>query len=148
MLAGYFEHCLDDKNRIRIPAKLRADLGDDFVFCGGIGKNRCLYVMTQEQFKVYLKAFDDIDRFDSDGQFALSDFASKYWEPEIDGQGRITLPKHLLEFAGIDKQLVTIGSIFKVEIWSKEVYEAEKAKSDPIQMAKIIAGRNAAKLDI
>ncbi|MBR1867043.1 MAG: division/cell wall cluster transcriptional repressor MraZ [Clostridia bacterium] len=139
MLAGEQEHCLDGKNRIRIPAKFKAELGDDFVFCRGV--NKCIYVIAKEEFASYVEDFKKIGRFDRVGQRAVSEFMSSYAIPEIDNQGRMILPKKLREYAEIDKNVVTIGAYNRLEIWSAEVLARQNEENEDIDYADILAER-------
>ncbi len=138
MLAGEYEHCLDGKNRIRIPAKFKAELGDEFVFCRGV--NKCIYVISKEEFASYVEDFKKIGKFDRVGQRAVSEFMSTYAVPEEDNQGRMILPKKLREYAGIDKNIVTRGAWNRLEIWSAEVL-AEESVEDDFDYADVLAER-------
>ena len=68
---GRFNHQLDAKNRIRIPAKFKADLGTDYKFA--FGPNKSIYVMPFSEYRKILDSFGDVSYFDDEMQEASSD---------------------------------------------------------------------------
>lgn len=128
MFLGSQAHQLDAKNRIRIPAKFKAETDEPLVFCKGT--TSCIFVFPKSVFENYAKQFSSVPFFDEEGQFALSLFMSSF-EPVVeDNQGRAVLPSALKEYAGIDKNVITVGVVNRLEIWSAEVRAAkEKEKS-------------------
>ena len=110
ILTGEYHHQIDEKNRIRIPAKLKEALGTSPMIARG--SNGCLFV------------------FDESKTRALRLMASSAAFPEEDKQGRIQLPPNLIKAAGIEKNVVTIGAYDRVEIWSEERWNAYVADGD------------------
>lgn len=139
MFSGEYAHQLDEKNRIRIPAKYKAELGDKYVFCKGATK--CIYVMPLAAFEKEAEKFSSISLFDEEAQDALSEFMSSFFQPEEDKQGRVLLPPALREYAGIEKNVVTVGSFNKLEIWSEEVREERRKEKTFRERLKILADR-------
>lgn len=120
---GEYAHSIDVKGRVIIPSKLRIDLGEKFYITKGL--NNCLAAYSEKEWKVIedrinsqpISKVKDIQRF----FFAGAD----YCEP--DKQGRIVIPQHLREYAGLKKDLVIIGASNRAEIWDSERWASENA---------------------
>ncbi len=121
MLIGTFRHSIDEKKRMRVPTKLKAELGEGFVVTKG--NNGCLFAFSKTIFDedVITKA-RGLSMFDAEAQRPLRLLMSSAFETEEDGQGRILIPVELREFAKIDKKIVFIGVGNRVEIWAEEVW--------------------------
>lgn len=121
MFLGTYNYKLDDKNRIRIPAKFRIELTDTFYILPGA--NNCLYVMGENVVGDLLQKLDEIPLSDIKAQKAKSNFLAAICSPEVDAQGRFVLPIGLKSYANIEKGVYFVGSMDKIEIWSQDVYE-------------------------
>ena len=119
LFRGIYEHQLDDKGRLRIPAKLKSGLGDSYSFVRGI--NDCIYVFPDDMLDEKLDEIDE--RLGEESRASLLLFSSIF-SAEEDGQGRVYLPPKLRTLTGIKKDVVTIGRRDHLEIWSAEKYEA------------------------
>ena len=139
MFSGEQTHQLDGKNRIRIPAKFKSETSEKLVFCKGI--TPCIFVYPKSVYEQMAIKFSEISMFDAEANEALSVFMSSFSAVEEDNQGRIVLPQSLKEYAGIDKNVVTVGVFNRLEIWSEERRkEIETGKSFAEQM-KILSSR-------
>lgn len=114
---GRFNHQLDAKNRIRIPAKFKADLGTDYKFA--FGPNKSIYVMPFSEYRKILDSFGDVSYFDDEMQEAISDFTAMVYDVTEDNQGRVVIPGELKDFAEIDKDIVITGAASFVSSRSK-----------------------------
>lgn len=118
MLFGTYFHQLDQKNRFRIPAKFKSTLGDNPVLTKGCGK--CLYLFSANEIESQIiNKTNNISLFDETAQKSLRLLLSSTFELEIDNQGRVLLPQNLKSYAGIDKNIVSIGVGSRVEIWAE-----------------------------
>lgn len=115
-----YTHQLDAKNRMRIPAKLREELGDGYTVTVGTGG--CLYVYTAEQMKEVKESLKKINPFKEKQLQVARYILYNSWEAEEDKQGRILLPENLRKYAKIDKNVVVFKGPNCVEIWSEEVW--------------------------
>lgn len=124
MLVGSFDHSLDDKSRVFIPAKFRDDLGKQVVLVNGIGK--CIYVFSVDGWNTFAGEFMQLSISNKVKRqlYASAD------EREPDKQGRIVLSANLKKHAGIDTDVKIIGYQNKMEIWSKEEWEKYSADAD------------------
>jgi len=113
MLAGTYQHSIDPKGRLIFPVKLKEALGESFVVCKGVEK--CLLVYSHiewAELEARMKTLPfskarDIQRF----------FFSSACELSVDKQGRLLIPQHLREYAGLSGDAVVIGAQTRAEIW-------------------------------
>ena len=142
ILTGACYHGMDGKNRIRIPSKFKSELTKDNEDLHFVQYSEgCIAVMNDSVLQKRFGKFDDLDPTDEDMLDAMRFIMSKVEDVEEDGQGRIVLSKNMREFIGADKEhteLVTVGMINYVEIWTAEKY-AEHLKDMNIQKAQQIA---------
>ncbi len=127
-LLGNFQHQLDDKNRIRLPAKFRADLGDKYILMPGTGG--CIYVYKADETQKILATLNDMQSMDPVKEEWIRSLVSEGCSVDADSQGRFVLPSNLQEIAGINKDVRVVGSISKVELWSEERWQQRLAKTD------------------
>lgn len=118
MFIGEYQHALDSKNRIIVPAKLRESLGNKFVITKGL--DGCLYAYPLEGWKILEEKLKTLPLTNKDARAFVRFFFSGACEIELDKQSRGLIPQNLKEYAGIEKEIVSIGVLSRVEIWSKE----------------------------
>lgn len=125
ILVGTYRHQLDEKSRVRIPAKFKEKLGDTPFITKGT--NGCLFVYSAEEAeKTFFKKFENNDFMDESESRVIRMLTSNAMWAEEDKQGRILLDSELINHAGIKKNIVTIGVYNRVEIWSEENWEKYK----------------------
>lgn len=122
MFIGEYQHALDPKNRIIIPSKFRDGFGNTFVMTKGL--DGCLYGYTVEEWKKLEDKLKSLPLTNKDARAFSRFFFSGAAEIEIDKQGRALVPQNLIEYAGISKEIITIGVSTRIEIWSKESWNA------------------------
>lgn len=120
MFFGEYHLQLDDKNRMRIPNKLRNLIGEEYYLLHGTGG--CLFVMPPDEFKKFAEKIDSIPLSNLKAQDAVRKIMSSLIIPEEDSQNRFILPQKARDYAGIQKQVVFIGVNKRIEIWSEEKY--------------------------
>ncbi|ABY94461.1 MULTISPECIES: division/cell wall cluster transcriptional repressor MraZ [Thermoanaerobacter] len=128
MLMGQYEHTIDAKGRVIIPAKFRGELGDRFVLTKGL--DNCLFVYSLEEWKNIEAKLKTLPLTKKDARAFTRFFLAGAVECEIDKQGRILIPANLREHAKIEKDVIFIGVSTRVEIWSKEVWEEYSNNTD------------------
>lgn len=129
---GKYLHQLDDKNRLRIPAKFRKILigpdGDrSYYFARGMEEGS-VYVLTQEELDRILEKIGDEKMGEATSATLL--FTESIFEAEEDPQGRVVLPAPLRELSGIEKDLVTVGRVKRIEIWEPDAYRKHIEKQN------------------
>ncbi len=121
MFTGFCQNSIDSKNRMIIPAKYRDVLGGKCMLTRGFDK--CLYIYSMEDWEVLVKKIATLKQSDRDVRKFIREFFSNTEECHLDAQGRILIPQHLKNYAGITKDMITKGSMDKIEIWSAEVLQ-------------------------
>ena len=121
MFMGEYNHTIDTKGRMIIPAKIREQLGDLYIVTKGL--DDCLAIYTQEAWKKISDALQSQSSTKASVR-ALKRFVfGSAAELEYDKQGRVLIPVPLREYASLDKQAVIVGAGDHVEIWSREKYD-------------------------
>ncbi len=123
MFVGKFNNSIDGKFRMIIPTRFRDELGGKCVVAKALDK--CLTIYTMDEWKKFVDKLDELPGSVPNIRRVRRHFNSSAAECDIDKQGRLTLPQELREYAGIEKELVTIGSNKFIEIWGKEQWDAE-----------------------
>ena len=122
MLIGEYQHNIDAKGRLIMPAKFRQDLGYSFIVTRGL--DGCLFGYPIENWAKVEEKLEQLPLSKKDARKFTRFFYSAATEVEVDKQGRINLPQTLIDFAKIDKSCRVIGVSDRIEIWSSEVWEA------------------------
>lgn len=124
MLMGEYEHTLDPKGRVIFPAKLREDLGDNFIIAKGL--DNCLFVYPPAQWQ---RLQDSINALPFSKASALQRFFfSGASEAISDKQGRVLIPANLRQYAGLDKDIIIVGASVRAEIWDKAKWLEQSAR--------------------
>ena len=135
MFYGQYEHTLDRKSRVIIPAKLRQVIAEAFSenFVATRGLEQCIFLFPVEQWRENERKIKELPFMTGSHARAFTRlFFSGAVECVMDKQGRILLPKNLKEYAGIGKEVIITGVSDHMEIWSRERWgeylEKEEAK--------------------
>ena len=120
MSASNYNHQLDAKNRMRIPAKFREELGANYTIT--IGVDGCLNVYSAEQVAELKELLGKINGFRKGPVRAERLILSNMWDAVEDNQGRIRLPENLRTYAKIVKNVKVFKGPTCIEIWSEEVW--------------------------
>ena len=132
MLIGEYEHSLDAKGRLIMPAKLRSDMGDKFIVTKGL--DGCLFAFSQNEWLNFETKLKSLPLSDKNARNFVRFFLSGATECEIDKQGRFLIPANLRTAAGLEKEAVIIGVGTRLEIWDKEKWSKcdEEISADEI----------------
>lgn len=128
MFMGEFQHAVDAKGRLFIPAKLREGLGERFVATKGL--EDCLFVFPAQEWEAFGEKLRSLPLASGAARAFTRLFFSGATECEVDPQGRILLPANLRTYAGIDKEVLIVGVSSRVEIWSKTKWEEYSQKAE------------------
>lgn len=120
MFLGEYTHTIDDKGRVTIPARFRAELAGGLVVTRGFDRNLMIYPITEWQEMAERVAARPVSD-ESVRAFRRRIFAGAT-DLEPDRQGRIVLPQYLREFAGIDGEVVVAGMYDYIELWDAEAW--------------------------
>lgn len=122
MLIGEYQHVIDAKGRVFVPSKFRDDLGDQFVIARGVGN--CLFGMSLKEWSSFSQKLRSQPVTDIQVQKFVRVVFAGATDCELDKQGRVVIPQKLREIAGLSKDVVVIGVMSRIEIWSKEAWDA------------------------
>ena len=122
MLIGEFEHSLDAKGRLIMPAKFKSAIGDSFLVTNGL--DGCLFAFSQEEWKNFEEKLKALPLSNRNSREFTRFFLSGATECEIDKQGRFLIPNNLRESAELKKEAVIIGVGTRIEIWDKEKWNS------------------------
>jgi len=144
MFLGEYEHTLDDKNRLTLPARFRDGFGE-----GGIvtrGMDGCLSVYTRDAWDRFVSVrLDGLDPFTREARQMTRFLFASAAEAEPDKQGRIMLPQALVEHAKLAREVVVAGVRDHLEIWDRATWRREL--EDLEGSAELVAERLAARGD-
>lgn len=121
MFIGEFEHNIDDKGRLIMPAKFREELGKEFVVTKGL--DGCLFVYSEKEWSNIVETMHEKPMTTLKARKFMRFFFAGATNCEVDRQGRILLPLNLREYAGLTKEVVLAGVSSRIEIWSKDKWE-------------------------
>jgi MraZ protein len=126
---GHFEHSLDAKNRLAIPARFRT------AFSGGAVLSKdpeaCVAVWTPETHESIIeRALAGLNPMGSEYRKLSRFYQGNSFEVELDGSGRVTLPPPLLAHASIEKDVVVVGVGDHLEVWGRERWERQQQSLD------------------
>ena len=121
MLLGEYNHSVDAKGRVIVPAKFRDDLGVSFIVTKGFDSS--LFVFSKIEWAKFEEKIRLLPMTNPNARTFSRFFLAGATEVELDKQGRINLPQNLLDYAGITKDVTVIGVSSRVEIWDKAKWE-------------------------
>lgn len=126
MLLGEYQHTLDAKGRLSLPARFRSVMAGRIVVSKGI--EHCLYVYPVEDFEQFLSKLTASGEFDSTLRNVRRFFAAGAHETETDSAGRIGIPVVLREYAELGRDVAVIGNGDRIEIWDTEAWAAHNGE--------------------
>ena len=118
MFMSEYNHTLDTKGRLIIPAKFREILGEEFVISKGM--DGCLFVYANDDWNAFEQKLTSLPLINKEARQFARFFLAGAATVEVDKQGRILIPSVLREFASLQKDVVFVGVGSRIEIWSKE----------------------------
>lgn len=125
MFRGQFTYSIDSKGRIAIPAKLRkhvaADANDTFVMSRGL--SNCIDLYPLDEWQRIEEKLLQLNSFQPDDARFIRMFVQYATEDTMDGQSRILIPSLLIEYAKIEKEVLILGALKKIEVWNPKAYD-------------------------
>lgn len=121
MLTGEFNHSIDTKGRLIIPSKFRDILGDDFVITKGL--DGCLFLYPANEWKIFEEKLRTLPLTNKNARTFTRFFLGSAVDGGLDKQGRVLISSALRAFAGLDKEVVLVGVLDRVEIWDKAKWD-------------------------
>jgi MraZ protein len=135
---GTYDHTLDAKNRLTVPARFRADLAGGVVLFKNV--ERCLSVWKPDVYNAFVDgALEGLNPLSPEVTDLKRHFAANAFDTELDGAGRIMIPPKFVAHAGLAKDVVVNGMIDRLEIWDRDAWATEDERLGG-RVAQIIAG--------
>lgn len=132
MFRGQFTYSIDSKGRVSIPAKLRkhinAEANDSFVMTRGL--SNCIDVYPLDEWQQVEKKLAELNPFSKDDIKFIRLFSQFAAEDKMDSQSRILIPSSLIQYAKIEKEVLILGALKKIELWNPKTYEEYISQSD------------------
>ncbi len=115
---GHYEHSLDAKNRLSVPARFRAAFSEGLVLVRWL--DPCIAVWTPQGLTDFTdRAVGELNPISPKARKLIGFFAGGAFDAELDSAGRVTLNQSLLDHAGIDKEVTVVGLRDHVEVWDR-----------------------------
>ena len=121
MLSGEYRHNIDEKKRLIIPSKIRCEMGENIVITRGL--DGCLFGYNEKTWNQILEKLNTLPFTKRDARNFTRFMTSGAITLEFDRQGRVNIPNYLNEYASLTKDVVIVGVINRIEIWSKDKWE-------------------------
>jgi MraZ protein len=128
MFIGEYNHNLDDKGRLAIPAKFRLILKKGAVVTKGL--DNCLFLYSKEQFEKIAKKFAALPISQAKARAFSRHMLAGAMDVDFDNQGRVTLPEYLRKFSGLKKGVIIAGLYNHLEIWDEETWNKYKQTAE------------------
>ncbi len=127
--SGTFDYTLDAKNRLTVPARMRASLTGSVILSRGT--DRCLAIWPKDDFEAFVAdALEGTGALDRKRDRLKRHFFSHSFEAELDSAGRVMIsPKHM-EYAGLAKEVVVNGVGDRIEVWDREAWNRYNEDED------------------
>jgi len=132
-MTGIYQHSLDAKGRLFIPARIKEELGDPFYVT--LSMEKCLTAYSAESWDKFMEKIKAMPKVKQIKMRPLFSHAAKC---ELDGQGRILLPQNLRDFAGLKKDVTVVGNGETAEFWDSETWaEVDAVETTPENIAEV-----------
>ena len=128
MFMDEYNHTIDAKGRLIIPAKFREPLGEEFVLTRGL--DGCLYIYPMDEWNAFEEKLRALPLTNKNARTFTRFFVAGATNCELDKQGRILLPPVLREYANLTKDVVLVGVLSRVEIWDKDRWQENTYDED------------------
>lgn len=128
MFIGEYNHSLDDKGRLAIPAKFRSALKKGAVVTKGL--DNCLFLYTKDQFEKIALKFSNLPISQAKARSFSRHMLAGAMDVYFDNQGRITLPEYLRKFSSLKKGIIIAGLYNHLEIWDEAAWNSYKQEAE------------------
>ena len=136
MFMGEYNHTIDAKGRLIIPARFRELLGEEFILTKGL--DGCLSIYPLDEWNAFETKLRALPLTNKNARTFTRFFVAGATNCELDRQGRVLVPQPLREFAGLEKEVVLTGNLNRIEIWSKEKWSENCNYDDMDSIAESI----------
>ncbi|MBI3638228.1 division/cell wall cluster transcriptional repressor MraZ [Candidatus Wolfebacteria bacterium] len=128
MFIGEFQHNLDTKGRLAMPAKFRNKLSGNVIITRGLDK--CLFVFTAKEWEILAQKLISLPLAQANSRAFVRLMLAGAMDVELDKQGRILIPDYLRDYASLGKQITVAGLYNRIEIWNSGEWKQYKTKTE------------------
>jgi MraZ protein len=128
MLIGQYEHTIDAKKRLALPAKFRGELGDKVIITKGV--ENCLVIYTEKEWQIFSEKLGNMPISQTGARSFARIILAGAMEVNLDKLGRILIPDYLKEYAGLKKDVVVCGLSNRLEAWDSEKWNAYNKEAE------------------
>lgn len=128
MFIGEFQHNLDSKGRMALPAKFRQKISGGAIVTRGL--DHCLFVFTAKDWEVLAQKLVALPLAQANSRAFARLMLAGAMDVEVDKQGRVLIPDYLRTYAGLKKETIVTGLYNRIEIWDKDSWKEYKAKTE------------------
>lgn len=128
MFLGEYQHTLDAKGRLSLPAKFRNQMSGSYVVAKGL--EGCLYVYSPEDYANFLAQLTASGDFDAKHRQVRRFFTAGAKEDELDSAGRVNVPANLRDYATLEREVTVIGNDDRIELWNSEAWAAYNGETE------------------
>ena len=128
MLIGEYQHTIDTKKRLAVPAKFRKDLGDRAVITRGL--ENCLVVYTSDEWEKQAKKLEALPTSQADARNYARMMLSGAADAGLDKLGRILIPDYLKNYACLKKNVAILGLSNRIELWDADKWAEHRKKTE------------------
>lgn len=122
MFVGEYNHSVDDKGRVAVPARYRNVLEGGAILTRG--NDGCLAMFRMNEWEVMMEKIAKLPQSKSEARNYMRFVLSGAVDVKLDKQGRINIPKYLMDFGQIDKKVVFVGVFNRLEIWNTDIWDS------------------------
>jgi len=128
MFIGEFQHNLDTKGRVAVPAKFRRKISGGAIITRGL--DHCLFIFTKKDWQELADKLVNLPLSQANSRAFVRLMLSGASDVDLDSQGRVLIPDYLRKYAGLNKSTKIIGVYNRMEIWDDAAWEQYKTKSE------------------
>jgi MraZ protein len=128
LFLGEFDHSIDDKSRLAVPARFRAALQDGLVITRGL--DRCLVLWDTESWRSQAERVRTLNQWQSDARRLQRHFFSGAVSAQPDKLGRVVIPQFLRDYAQLENEVVVVGLADRIEVWSRAEWQRERSEAE------------------
>jgi MraZ protein len=135
-ITGKHHRTIDAKGRLIVPSHMRDELGTHRVVLV-VWPDECVAMWTEEKWEELTQQLLEQPKSNSDARSAARALGASAHTDGIDRQGRITVPQHLRDFAGIDKEVMVVGALDHAELWSLGTWSQREQEETPQDLGEL-----------
>ena len=128
MFLGEYDHSLDDKGRLAIPAKFRPELGQGLVLTRGL--DRCLFAWPMAEWRAVAEKLGRLSMMHAEARRLQRLLFAGAVDTQLDRLGRVLVPAFLRSYAGLQDAVVVAGVLNRIEIWDRAQWAAERSAAE------------------